>query len=304
LLVLLVVALLVPLPRATGVGAQPPVASTAGRPHPPGLSRMVVVDHNVERPLSAVTAALQRAAQAHARVVTLQEVCWWQVRDLRAQHPDWSVAYLPDTHSGRCRTGLGIGALQGRDDSGNVVVWTGGSRAAASTHVFGSQPRRTFRQGLACLHWRASVPIDVCSTHLVHDGEKRALRQVQVRQAREVGDHVRHWIRRGHLVVVGGDLNAAPSSRPLDYLYRVNGQGRFVESTRCPRTVDLCRRSRGVTLDRGHQKIDYVFFSVNRTPPGSPHGLTLTHTLSDHHLLTGWAYVDLRPRQRRTRDRA
>ncbi|MDO9457460.1 endonuclease/exonuclease/phosphatase family protein [Nocardioides sp.] len=260
----------------------------------------MVVDHNIQRRASALNAAMRRTARSGARLVTLQEVCWWHVRNLREQHPGWSIAYQPDAHSGRCRTRPDLGSLPDadRDDSGNVVIWTGGDRAGVGARVFRAQPSRGFRQGMACLHVRVRIALDVCSVHLAHAGVRKQLRRVQVRQAREVDRATRRWIARGHLVVVGGDFNAAPSTRPLDQLYRVNGTGRFVEATGCRPTVDLCRRTRGVTLDRGRQKIDYVFFSANRTPPGTLHGLSLTHTLSDHHLLTGWAYVDVRPARR------
>lgn len=259
------------------------------------LSRVVVVDHNIERRPSALTAALRHAARVGARMITLQEVCWWQVRDLRELHPDWAIVYQPDNRSGRCTDRRILGSLSARIDSGNVAIRTEGSGTRASTHVFRPRVNGRGMQGIACLHWQVRISVDLCSTHLLHAGELGPDRRVLLRQARALGAFTRRLNARGHLVVLGGDLNAGPVSRPLDFLYAVGGQGRMVEATGCPVGVPRCRRTRRITRDGGRQKIDYVFFSANRTPPGTAHGLTITRTLSDHHMLTGWAMVDTRP---------
>jgi len=267
------------------------------------LTRLVVVDHNIERRPAALAAALRRAARVDARMITLQEVCWWQVRDLRTKHPDWSIAYQADNRSGRCQERTALGTLSERNDLGNVAIRTGGTRTRTVVHVFKSQVSRRGNRGVACLQWRVRVTIDLCSTHLLHVGKIKAQQPVLLRQARQLSTFTRRLTARGHLVVLGGDFNAAPGSRPLDYFYTVNGEGRFVEATSCQRGILRCRRSQGITLDGGERKIDYVFFSANRTPPGAPHGLEITRTVSDHHMLTGWAFVDTRPVRTRARAR-
>lgn len=261
-----------------------------------GLQRMVVVDHNIERRPEALNAALRRAFYADADWLTLQEVCWWQARDLRAAHPTWSVVYQSDNTSTRCTDVSGLSDLGNADrgDSGNVVIWTGGNDAGRNVHTFRSQAKPTYTHGMACLRRSARIVTDVCSVHLVHAGDDKGRQKVQVRQAKQVAEITSPWIRAKHLVVVGGDFNSGPMSRPMDFLFKARGHGRFMEATRCRRVQPLCRKTKGVTLDGGQQKIDYVFFSINRTSRLAPYWLDVTRTLSDHHMITGSAWVDLR----------
>lgn len=261
----------------------------------PGTTRFGVVDHNVERRTSAIDAALDRAARANAPVVLLQEVCWWQADAIRADHPRWTVGWKADVDSKRCqRQGLAGITDGGRMKSGNVAIWTGGARGYVTTYTFRSQGSRRFRSGAVCVSWRATgVTRRACSTHLVNAAKVPQRRGSQFRQARELRRLTKPWIRRDNFVVVGGDFNAGLGSRTLDPMYAVGGNGRFQEATRCPRVVDFCRRSLATTFDGGVSKIDYIFYSANRVPAGATRALQVIPTLSDHHLLNGWAYVDL-----------
>ncbi|MCW2817154.1 MAG: endonuclease/exonuclease/phosphatase family protein [Nocardioides sp.] len=265
----------------------------------PWTVRFEVVNHNVERRQSAIDVALRTAARTGAPVVLLQEVCWWQARAIRQAHPDWTVGWKADASSGSCLRNTGLEALadRGRRDSGLVAIWTGGARGAVTARTFRHQGARRFDHGLVCVSWRATGTVRrACSTHLVNASKVTKRRGTQFRQAREVRRWTGPWVRRGNLVIVGGDFNAGPASRTMDHLYAVDGAGRFIEATGCPRAVLACRRSLSTTFDGGSIKIDYVFFSANRVPPGAPHSLRVVPTLSDHHLLTGWARVRVRSR--------
>ncbi|WP_148613577.1 endonuclease/exonuclease/phosphatase family protein [Nocardioides rubriscoriae] len=304
----LVVSLVVSLPgpastAATAAAGGPAVREGAGQQRA-GLARFDVVDHNVELKQSAITSALRRAAQTKAPVVLLQEVCWWQARQIREQHPRWTVGYLRGRETATCRRAPSLTALadRDRDDSGVVAVWTGGARGRVSAHVFRHQAarkgpgagRRSLDDGIVCVAWRATgVVRHACSTHLVNASRYHSRRGTQFRQAREVRRLTRGWVRRGDLVVLGGDFNAAPRSRTMDPLYAVDGSGLFQEATGCPRSLEVCRRALGTTIDGGKIKIDYIFFSGNRISTPSPRRLRVVPTSSDHHLLSGWAFVDV-----------
>ncbi len=299
---LLVLALLAPTTATSSAAAGDPAATArprgstqtthTGQPGRP-LRRVDVVDLNIERKASALATALSRAEHVGARLITLQEVCWWQVRDLRQEHPHWSVAWKPDTTSRPCLLDtepIPLGERQ-RMASGNVAIWTGGDDAEVTTHPFRSQDSGR-DQGMACLHWFKEVRVHLCSTHLLNTSKGRQrMRDIQFRQAREVRRITGRWIDKGGLVVVGGDFNAAKRTRTLDQMYLVDGLGRFQEATACPRDVLFCRRALSTTFDKGKIKIDYIFFSANRLPPGGPHLLRVRGTSSDHHMLSGWAQV-------------
>lgn len=279
-----------PTPRPTPLPTPLPRAGGAG------TTRLEVVDHNVERRQSAVDAAVREAVRRRAPVLLLQEVCWWQAAALREAHPTWTVGFRPDRDSLRCRRPLSLTSLgdRGRRSSGVAAIWTGGPRGTVTSRTFRRQGAPDLHHGMVCVSWRATGSTRrACSVHLLNVARHPGRRGVQVAQGRDVRAWTSPWIRRGALVVVGGDFNASPSSPTLDPMYAVGGGGRFVEATGCPRSVDLCRRSAGVTFDGGATKIDYIFFSANRVPRGSLHALEVSHTTSDHHLLRGWAYVDV-----------
>ena len=254
-----------------------------------------MVNHNIERRPRALALALRRAARVGASMITLQEVCHAQVVELREQHPRWSIAWHPDSTNPRCASSPLPGLAPERAVSGNVAIWTGGRRARATRHVFRSQADgRT--QGLACLHWKADgVGRHLCSTHLINTGGVNARKKKRLKQARVVRRITQPWVQRLDLVVIGGDFNASPLTTTLDQLYRHSGRGHFIEATACPGDLELCRLSRATTFDGGRTKIDYVFFSRNRVSVDAAHNLRIFRSPSDHHVLNGWAMVDLSP---------
>lgn len=268
--------------------------ATTGEPAArPGAARerFAVVDHNVQKRWPALRTALRLARQSNARAVTLQEVCAWQVARLRRAHPGWTVAWLPVRRTDGCRA---PGAAGGRAATGNVAVWTEAPDGTTTTPVFDDQLGSTWHQGLACVTWGDRPFRRVCSTHLLSSSIPRRVR-LRARQAADVHRTAAPWTRRGDLVVVAGDLNDAPRSRPLGWLYgpSTGGRGRFREVAPGPAGDDTECRCAVATRDGG-ARLDYVFFSDNRARRSARHGLRVVRTASDHHALVGWFEVDLR----------
>lgn len=285
-------------PTATSVA---PVAAADSTPSAAGttsltkLTKLRIVDHNIEHDGAALASAVRRAERTHAEAITLQEICWWQAASLQRRHPGWTVVFKADADSGWCtRKAPGLaGSLFGqvRREIGLAAVWTGGGRGLSSVLTFVHQldPQRS--QGLACVTWTAGAARRVCSVHLL-SSDTRQRRLIRTRQAREVHRATARWVARDELVVLAGDFNSQPDRVALDYIYRFRGRGSFREATSCtPRRDRDCRATR-TTFDGGRTKIDYLFFSANRMSPTAARHLSITPTRSDHHLLSGWAYVD------------
>ncbi|CAN5610989.1 hypothetical protein BH11ACT8_BH11ACT8_21880 [soil metagenome] len=270
-------------------GSPSATRADAGTP----LTRFTVIDHNIEHNPAALRLAIRQAASAKAQAITLQEVCWWQARDLRRRHPGWTVAWTEERAVRSCEEDRG--PLLPRDKRrtlGNVAIWTGGSSGVTSVQRFHNQYRK-FNQGMACVTYRAGARTRLCSVHLISASKPAARRRIRVRQAREVHRLTSRWVVRDDLVVLGGDFNNPPYRSALDFIYAFRGQGSFREATPCPRRNRDCRGSE-VTFDGGRTKIDYVFFSANRMSGTAARHLRVVKTPSDHHLLRAWAYVDTR----------
>ncbi len=258
-----------------------------------------VVDHNIEHNKRALKRAVQRVRKVRAQVVTLQEICWWQAEELRRQHPQWTVAWKREQTSNWCTRRAGdLGPIPtGKEykDIGNVAIWTGGASGVISRFTFEHQLDRTRTKGMACVSWEAGAVHRACSLHLLSADKPESRRLIRLRQAREVHRITVGWVRKHELVVLGGDFNSQPYKDPLDYIYDFRGRGDFREATPCKFRRRDCRRSQ-VTFDGGRTKIDYIFFSSNRMSPRAERSLEIFPTPSDHHLLSGWAYVDATPR--------
>lgn len=256
--------------------------------------RLVVVDHNVERRSDVVDLAVAWAKATGAQLIALQEVCWWQARELVLENPTWTLSWRRDTDTTRCRTWDPDLAVYGdRLDSGTVAIRTGPAYGSAA--VFDHQLARQAR-GMSCVHWtERGVRSHLCSVHLTNLGRRtdNVSRAVQLNQARQVRAVAEQWTRLGHLVVVAGDFNARPGGPTLGQMYGTRGQGPFVEATSCRPRARGCHRTGLATLDGSDAKLDYVFFSANRLLDREPHALTVRPTASDHHLLRGWGWVDL-----------
>ncbi|MGA8847926.1 MAG: endonuclease/exonuclease/phosphatase family protein [Nocardioides sp.] len=255
-------------------------------------TRVKVVDHNIEKRSLALDRALKAAAVNDAAVITLQEVCWWQADQLVATHPEWTIAWKPERDRGKCRrSGIPGGTLVSPQERvGNVAIWTGGPGGVTTTHTFATQRVASDRAGLACVSWVDGARQHACSAHLIVPFSNREA-AVRTKQARDVRKITGRWLAQDDLVIVGGDFNAVPKRKTMGYLYAYQGQGNFREATSRALGARDCR-CRQPTMDKRRQKIDYIFYSTNRLGPRDFRGLRTVRTMSDHHLLIGWADVD------------
>jgi endonuclease/exonuclease/phosphatase family metal-dependent hydrolase len=120
----------------------------------------------------------------------------------------------------------------------------------------------------------------VCSTHISSEGQAK-----QRAQIRRVARTVTPWVRNGTPVVLMGDFNVEPDSRPLNRIYnpRHPGTSRGVFQE-VDETFLHCRCGEDT---QGSRKIDYVFVSGRhfRRLDGNA-----THSdISDHDPVRGWA---------------
>ncbi len=268
-------------------GGAPPVAGRAAATTP-APTRVRVVDHNIAKQQSALAQALEVARRTAAEIITLQEVCWWQADDVVAAHPEWSIAWKPERANPECVPAEPrSGEDAERSEVGNLAVWTGGPGATTSSPTFRPQRYPADRAGLACLTWRDTVLRHACSVHLI---SPTAPDQVKIRtaQARDIRRITGPWLAADDLVVLGGDFNAEPGRQTMKNLYALDGRGSFreVSSRRLSRRDCRCVRS---TYDGRDSKIDYIFYSANRTAPRARMRLRLEGTASDHRLLVGSA---------------
>jgi endonuclease/exonuclease/phosphatase family metal-dependent hydrolase len=273
-------------------------------------TRLVVVNHNIEKRTSALERALAAARNTAAPVITLQEICGWQVDDLRASHPDWTITYRAEDEHDKClRPGTDPATVaEGADPEpesapttgespralGNAAIWTGGPTGVSTFHTYRHQRSAADRTGMACVSWTVEVVHRACSVHLIAPLTGAQIR-VRTQQAQDVRLIARRWIARDELVVLAGDFNAQPGRHTMSHLYDRGGRGDFVEAGRHDPLDGRCSCHR-VTLASRSVKIDYVFFSANRTRATAERGLRVIRTPSDHHLLVGRADVDASPR--------
>lgn len=268
------------------------------------LTRLRVVNHNIEKRSHALARALEAARRTDADIITLQEVCWWQADELRRTHPEWTIAWKVERDNDKChlRAGTAETGTAGRGTAktgpaevgpaevGNLAIWTGGTDGTRTAHTFRQQRVTGERVGLACVTWVSGARHRACSVHLISPFDRRQI-SIRTSQAKDVRRITGRWIRQDDLVVLGGDFNAQPGRRTMNYLYDHDGMGRFREATTRRRGGRDCR-CRQSTTDRRKVKIDYVFFSRNRVAPRAHRRLRVVRTASDHHLLVGWADVD------------
>lgn len=257
-----------------------------------GLTRLRVVDHNIEKRSAALDRAISAAQKSQADIITLQEVCWWQVDELRRAHPQWTLAWKVERDNEKCRKRVSAADVGNgiRSQVGNVAIWTGGATGATTSVTLSHQRFDGDHAGLACVAWVDGARHRACSVHLISPSDRRET-GVRTAQAKDVRRIANRWLSQDELVVLGGDFNSQPGRRTMRYLYEHNGVGTFREAT-TRRLGGMDCRCRQITGDGKRVKIDYVFFSANRIEVRAYRRLRIVKTPSDHHLLIGWADVD------------
>ncbi|MBM6400065.1 endonuclease/exonuclease/phosphatase family protein [Phycicoccus sonneratiae] len=242
-------------------------------------SPIIIVDHNVAKSWDAIQATVSKAVELGAEGITMQEVCVTQANEMDGYWAGrWTVNWSVSKKDG-CGPG---------NDVGTVAIWTGGGNGVDQDLVLpqdGTTPGddyETRNPHLTCVKYGSTPVRHVCSAHLVaHDVEG-----VRGAQTRAIKNYTAEWISNQHFVVVGGDFNTAPTSPAMDSMYAQNGNGNFVEANQIEdgtRTGNLATHAVG--------KLDYVFFSTNRTVFPGGGGIQLFSTASDHKMVVARATV-------------
>lgn len=225
-------------------------AATTTSAHAAPIS-LKIVQHNTDQDKARWNRVVKLVSSGSWDAATVQEVCKGWKDDLVAAHPGWTIAYHEQVTKTDCPGGA----------KGNVVIRPGaGSRFGEAFDVPGED--KNF--GIACVKFaKAGRTVHACSTHLTVYAENP--KQVRLGQARRIKQITAKWIGDGHSVVVGGDFNTSPTAAALNPVYKyptTRSSGRFVEAEQL-RTGSTGRVGRNTVKGR---KIDYVFFSANRTP--------------------------------------
>lgn len=258
---------------AAGLIAAAGLTATVAAPAQAAEQRVKIVQHNVEKKWAPIALAVQQAKTISAQGITLQEVCQSDKNTLIAQNPAWTINYKLSRADG-CGT---------NNDVGTVAIWTGGANGAKESYDLPKDGTRNPR--LTCVKYGSSPVRHICSAHLV----SKDTENVRAKQTARIASITSGWITNNHAVVVAGDFNASPGKPEMDSMYALNGRGRFTEGdqTATARAGDWTATSK----DGNHRKIDYVFFSRNRTGFGDAKGIQTISTDSDHELLIARADV-------------
>jgi len=273
-------------------GATAPPAEAAPGP-------ITVVQHNVEKKATALRAALKQAHRSGAHAITLQEVCQRHLPAIRKYAKKigrrWTVNPTTSRENG-CGT---------EDDLMTVAVRTKGGATTFSHPLAPDQfPDGSHRrdQHLTCVRWGAPVRT-VCSVHIALGGAVVAgnprlkAGRTQIKQIKQI---TAGFIAQGQLVVVGGDFNAVPKDPVLNRMYAKGkdkkgrtANGRFLEAHQLKtRSVRRAGPWTAKNENNSTRKIDFVFFSANKTPwPQNGARSKPMKTPSDHRLLLTRAAV-------------
>ena len=246
-----------------GFGAAPAAAD----------SPITIVNHNVAKNWDAIQMTVSKAVEIGAQGITMQEVCVSQANEMDLYWVGrWTVNWsLSRAESKGC----------GNDAVGTLAIWTGGPNGVDEDLKLPADEGRT--PHLTCVRYGTRPVRHVCSTHLVawdDDG-------VRPKQVRAVHGYTNAWLSVGHSVVVGGDFNTTPMNAALDWMYAQGGMGQFTEANMIEEPGVGTRDGNLVTA--GNRKIDYVFFSRNRTVETGAGGLQLFTTPSDHKMMVARA---------------
>lgn len=228
--------------------------------------KLRIVQHNTDQRDYRWNKVIALAESGNWDAVLAQEVCsGWQAA-LKDKHKDWTIVYRTQQKKSDCPGG----------SKGNVAIHPGpGSTFKKLLKAKGEDKQFS----LVCVAFtKAARKVHACSTHFTVYAKNPA--DVRLRQAQRVKDITAPWIRKGHAVVVAGDLNTAPTAAALNPIYQFpagRSTGNFVEAAQLKSKKG--ERVGGNTV-KG-RKIDYVFFSTNRTPLSAGGTLELIPTKTD-----------------------
>lgn len=254
----------------------------AAAPKKADTETLKVFDHNLDKSEKAFNAAIDRATERGADAITLQEVCESWAKKLQDDHKGWTVVY------DESKNGADADCDVPADSSGNVAIWTGGGNGKPVhepltkdggeeiTNEDGTKETLHKRTpDLTCVRFGTEPVKTVCSTHLVAFDESN----VRGKQTNDIRRITKAWIENGQSVVVGGDFNTKPKLEPMNHMYDLKGDGWFNEADQ----LQGGQGRNGVDTTEKRGKIDYVFFSQNRTPKTANGSLVVLHGQGSGH---------------------
>ena len=250
----------------SGFAAQAPYAGQDEVVPAAAGKKLIVIQQNTDEKKVTFDRVLATADKkgAKADAITFQEVCESWVTALPKK---WTWKFGA-TKAGACDDGTAKG----------VAVLARSKFTQRGGDAFDLRKDKGRTPKLACLYFdKGGLRHDVCSTHLVAYGRPRMdqdAEKIRLKQAKQIKKRTNGWIEQGHLVVLGGDLNAPPRKDPLTHLYATpNGKGKFTEAAQLGGKGG--KRGGKITSVGRNQKIDYLFFSRNHVPASNAGGLTL-----------------------------
>lgn len=221
-----------------------------------------------------------------------EEVCQKWVEDARVAHAGWKFSFHRQKRTTEDNA-LNVcpASADGSTWKGPVAVYTGDGASTTQDKLLDKSDGQRF--GMACVTFtHAGRKVHGCATHLqVYHDKNLADR---TRQTAAIKRITTPWIQqKGHSVIVGGDFNMTPTRSPMSSLYQSRGSGRFIEANQL-KTGSGARAGDPTVFNKageGQRKIDYVFFSSNRTPLGSGGTLTVTPIDEAHGILAATAHI-------------
>ncbi|QIX28456.1 endonuclease/exonuclease/phosphatase family protein [Nocardioides sp. JQ2195] len=214
--------------------------------------RMIqVIQHNTDA--LGPGPAMQAAADwGNVDAITFQELCKKHIVDLTNAGYNVHWSQMRDRGAHGCRKGNAIASTRA---FGATKVYTLLTRGK-------DEQKRIFKLLCADLRGTGVARTTVCTSHFPLDYNGKAAptgEQNRIKVANKIRGIVNAKITAGRRVVLTGDFNDNPKSRPLDRFYKANGDGRFWEGDqRCGKTR-VCR-DMAVTTDN-QRKLDYFFAS-------------------------------------------
>jgi exonuclease III len=258
-----------------------PVAGPAQAAPDTTDNKIQVIQHNTDA--QGPGPAMQAAADwGGVDAITFQELCYSQKDDVEAA--GYRVLWREQrkrTERGGCRKGPAIASTHAFADTDTYSLLTRGTGDA----------KRTFKLICADLRGTGVRRTTVCTTHFPLDYNGDAApsgRENRIVVANKIRRILNAKISNGRRVVMTGDFNDKPRTRPLDRFYKVAGDGRFWEGDQRCGKRRVCR-SMEATTSKGN-KIDYFFASspgVNKYT-GVWKDVAKAYDPAGHYVIRGW----------------
>ncbi len=231
-----------------------------------------VIQHNTDMggPASALAAA---ASWGDVDAITFQELCQSQIAEVRAA--GYQVMWRKQIQASDCPP-----TKNKKRWKGNAIVTSRGLGTQKVTSL-GTYGGRSFKLLCAKITGTGVAGSWVCTTHLAlgYPGAPNGSKN-RTRQTRKIAGVLGPWIAGGRKVVLTGDFNDNPKSKPIDALHRlrrdgtIGTRGRFWEGDQSDNSVcggqGLCRAME-VTTDPNkkgvRRALDYFFAGYRGVNP-------------------------------------